>query len=270
MKKYHYTYRITNKILNKHYYGIRSSDDLPKEDLGTNYFSSSTDEEFIEDQKQNPSHYKYKIVRISKTRKEALELEVFLHEKFNVSNNDNFYNRAKQGNYNMLPILKGVNNPASRHIGVMDLDGNLLYDVIGNLKSILEKFDISKNTLYRSINKKRVIKSKYIAYYLDNGYVNREELLDEVLKNENKKKIKNTNKRKEISSGAGNPNSKLIGFYKDGKMVYTCNGNRKEFCKIHYCSMDEIRKSLKTNKPMYQSKTHKDKKLSGFQAKYLL
>jgi hypothetical protein len=39
--KYHYVYRITNIITNKHYYGKRSSMVGPFEDLGTTYFSSS-------------------------------------------------------------------------------------------------------------------------------------------------------------------------------------------------------------------------------------
>ena len=38
---YHYVYRITNKILNKHYYGKRSSKLSPELDLGKKYFSSS-------------------------------------------------------------------------------------------------------------------------------------------------------------------------------------------------------------------------------------
>ena len=36
---YHYLYRITNVVENKHYYGIRTSKNLsPKEDLGCRVF----------------------------------------------------------------------------------------------------------------------------------------------------------------------------------------------------------------------------------------
>ena len=94
--QFHYTYRITNTILNKHYYGTRTSKVRPKQDLGIKYFSSSSDKDFINDQKLNPSNYKYKVIRISKTRKQAIELEIKLHNKFNVGLNENFYNRAKQ------------------------------------------------------------------------------------------------------------------------------------------------------------------------------
>ena len=95
MKK-HYVYRITNKIENKHYYGCRTTKLEPKDDLGSKYFSSSRDKEFIKDQKENPYNYKYKIIKIFSTREEAIELEIKLHNKFNVGINESFYNRAKQ------------------------------------------------------------------------------------------------------------------------------------------------------------------------------
>jgi hypothetical protein len=92
---YNYVYRITNKILNKYYYGVRSSDIEPKLDLGVKYFSSSSNKEFRKDQKNHPENYKYKIVRICSSRLEAGALEIKLHEKFNVALNESFYNRAK-------------------------------------------------------------------------------------------------------------------------------------------------------------------------------
>ncbi|MCK5537943.1 MAG: hypothetical protein KAI79_14040 [Bacteroidales bacterium] len=91
----HYTYRITNTKIHKHYYGVRSSIS-PKSDLGLIYFSSSSDKEFIQDQKDNPQNYRYKIVGKFTTREEAIALEVKLHNKFNVGVNENFYNLSKQ------------------------------------------------------------------------------------------------------------------------------------------------------------------------------
>lgn len=96
MQKYHYVYRITNIIKQKHYYGTRTSKCLPIEDLGIKYFSSSKDKDFIQDQKSSPSNYKYKIIRIFDTRKEAIELEIKLHDRFDVGINESFYNRSKQ------------------------------------------------------------------------------------------------------------------------------------------------------------------------------
>lgn len=93
---YHYVYRITNLVENKHYYGKRSSKNLtPKEDLGKRYFSSSFDEYFIEDQKSNPQNYKYKVVRCFPNAKDAVLFEAKIHEKFDVARNKSFYNKAK-------------------------------------------------------------------------------------------------------------------------------------------------------------------------------
>jgi len=93
---FHYTYRITNLKLNKHYYGVRTSKIEPKYDLGIKYFSSSTDKEFILDQKENKNNYKYKVIKIFNTRDNALLLEIKLHQKFNVGINEYFYNKSKQ------------------------------------------------------------------------------------------------------------------------------------------------------------------------------
>lgn len=92
---YFYTYRITNTIKNKHYYGFRSSTIPPKDDLGFQYFSSSTDKEFMEDQKTNNNNYKYKILLVS-TKEKCINLEIRLHQKFYVSSNTAFYNKANQ------------------------------------------------------------------------------------------------------------------------------------------------------------------------------
>lgn len=93
---YHYVYRITNTLLNKHYYGKRSSKHPPHEDLGIHYFSSSRDREFKIDQKNNPQNYKYKVIVVTTSALKALALEIRLHDKFDVAKNPLFYNKAKQ------------------------------------------------------------------------------------------------------------------------------------------------------------------------------
>lgn len=85
---------ITNKKLNKHYIGVRSTDNEPVNDLGKKYFSSSTDKEFINDQKAHPENYQYKVLKEFSTRKEAEQHEIELHKKYNVAVNENFYNKA--------------------------------------------------------------------------------------------------------------------------------------------------------------------------------
>ena len=95
--KYHYTYRITNIVCKRHYYGSRSTNIHPILDIGVEYFSSSRDVDFMKDQAENPSHYKYKIVKIFETsREDAIRLEVKLHDMFDVGKNPKFYNKVKQ------------------------------------------------------------------------------------------------------------------------------------------------------------------------------
>jgi len=114
--KYHYTYRITNIIEKKYYYGVHSCNCLPKEDIGVKYFSSSKNKAFKDDIKENPQNYKYKVVKIFSTRKEALEHEIFLHNKFNVGVNKKFYNESKQGS---------TNRDTSGLFPARDVDGNI-------------------------------------------------------------------------------------------------------------------------------------------------
>ena len=96
MSKYHYVYRITNIQINKHYYGVRSSKVEPKLDLGIKYFSSSTNKDFIKEQKENKTIFKYKIIKQFENRIDAMNFEIKLHKKFEVGINESFYNKSKQ------------------------------------------------------------------------------------------------------------------------------------------------------------------------------
>lgn len=96
MKVYHYVYLITNKMNNKSYIGVRSSKVKPSEDLGILYYSSSTDLLFMDDQKNNPHNYRYEIIAEVDSRHDAIDLEIKLHDEFNVAVNELFYNRSKQ------------------------------------------------------------------------------------------------------------------------------------------------------------------------------
>jgi len=107
----HYTYRITNIIFKLHYYGTRSTELSPAKDIGIYYFSSSSDKEFIQDQKDNPSHYKYKVIKVFSSREKALELEIKLHNKFDVGINESFYNRSKQTSIGFNYNCKGLKKP---------------------------------------------------------------------------------------------------------------------------------------------------------------
>ncbi len=116
MSSYHYLYRITNLVEQKHYYGIRTSKNvLPKQDLGISYFSSSHDKEFIKDQLIHPENYRYKVIVVCNSIQKAINLEIKLHNKFSVSSNPKFYNKSIQtsSSFNTLGQLT-----------VRDKDGN--------------------------------------------------------------------------------------------------------------------------------------------------
>ena len=94
--RYCYVYRITNVIDNKHYYGSRVSDVHPKMDIGVKYFSSSFHKGFMQEQRNYPDRFKYKVVRVCKDNIDKQLFESYLHYKFNVCKNSSFYNKANQ------------------------------------------------------------------------------------------------------------------------------------------------------------------------------
>lgn len=94
--RYFYVYRISNIVSNKHYYGSMVSSLLPKLDLGIKYFSSSYDKEFKQEQKDHPTRFKYKIVKICKDNVEKQLFEAYIHNRFDVCSNLCFYNKVKQ------------------------------------------------------------------------------------------------------------------------------------------------------------------------------
>ena len=68
----------------------------PEEDIGIIYFSSSSDKNFMLEQKQYPERYEYYILGNFETREEAVQLEVDLHKLYDVKTNDSYYNKANQ------------------------------------------------------------------------------------------------------------------------------------------------------------------------------
>lgn len=155
--RYHYTYRITNLVECKHYYGSRSSKVHPTEDLGIKYFSTSSDKDFKQDQLDNPQNYKYKIVRIFDTRKEALALEIKLHNKFSVGVNESFYNKAKQTStgWDTTGMICVKYEESSDYFLVPVTDERYIN---GELKAVLKDTTVSEETRQKmSISRKRLI-----------------------------------------------------------------------------------------------------------------
>lgn len=95
----HYVYRITNIKNNKHYYGSRISILDPLNDLGLIYFSSSSNKDFISEQKKYPIKFKYKIIKIYDNHIDALIYESYLHQYFQVKENNTFINHIQQSVY---------------------------------------------------------------------------------------------------------------------------------------------------------------------------
>jgi hypothetical protein len=155
---YFYVYRITNKIENKHYYGVRQSKILPELDLGIKYFSSSTDKEFIKEQKLNKDHFKYKIVRRFKTKVEACEFELFLLRKFKVHKNDKFYNKGCHSAHLMSDntgtlVVKEYSSGKYVRVSTDEYKNNKdKYFCNFNVKGVVTCLDVDTG-IYKSVNK---------------------------------------------------------------------------------------------------------------------
>ena len=108
--KNNFVYLIYNKTNRRMYIGVKSSDADPRDVIGVTYFSSSLDPAFIEDQKANPDHYRYRVLANFDNRQDALNLEVALHERYDVARNPRFYNMARQTSVRFTTSL----NEASR------------------------------------------------------------------------------------------------------------------------------------------------------------
>lgn len=91
-KKYHYTYLITNLKTGMKYIGVHSCNNLLTECIGVKYLSSSTDEDFIKEQKEHPERFKYEILQMFNTREEAENDEKFRHAEIDVAKSLEYYN----------------------------------------------------------------------------------------------------------------------------------------------------------------------------------
>ena len=95
-KKFNYVYQIAEANTDMKYIGVRGANIKPEYDLGTNYFSSSSNKEFIKNQKNNISNYIYSILSIHDNRCDAINEEIRLHELYDVENNIEYYNKKNQ------------------------------------------------------------------------------------------------------------------------------------------------------------------------------
>ncbi len=92
--EYHYVYLIEEIDTSKKYIGVRTCENrLPVDDIGHHYFSSSTNNEFIANQRKNPLNYRYIVLEELLTRKEAMIYENRIHHEKDVGGNNSYYNR---------------------------------------------------------------------------------------------------------------------------------------------------------------------------------
>lgn len=166
MDIYHYVYRITNIVESKYYIGKRSSKIEPLKDLGVRYFSSSSNLDFIKDQKQNPQNYQYKIIFIFDNSKQAHKLEAKLYCKFEVDKNPHFYNIVKSSATNSLGF-----DPKNK-ISCKDQYGKSFYvdrnderfknkEIFGIRKGFVVVKDKNNNRKSISINNPKYINGEY-------------------------------------------------------------------------------------------------------------
>lgn len=77
-----------------YYIGSRQSKCEPKDDLGIKYFSSSSNKNFINEQKQNPNKFKYEILSVHNSRVEAYEEEIRVQIELDCLKDDLCYNKS--------------------------------------------------------------------------------------------------------------------------------------------------------------------------------
>jgi len=264
----HYVYRITNTKLNKHYYGTRTSKkNIPEEDIGIYYFSSSKDKDFIKDQKENSQDYKYKVIKKFNTREEALELEIKLHNKFNVGINESFYNRSKQTSKGFDRTGKKTNLTNEQKLKIsMALKGRKLsYEHKENLSlsrkkgydnGLIKKLTKDKNPMFRKTHseetKEKISKG-------NKGKILSQETKDKIAKAKTgiKRKPEDITKISENRKGKGlgkaNGMTKRIEIFdEENNLKFISMGNFKLFCEENNLPYISFIKNF--NKKIYQSK----------------
>lgn len=90
----YYVYKITNLSNNMYYIGSRQSKCDPKDDLGVKYFSSSSNKNFINEQKQNPNKFKYEILSRHNSRIEAFDEEIRVQNELDCLEDELCYNKS--------------------------------------------------------------------------------------------------------------------------------------------------------------------------------
>lgn len=89
-----YVYKVTDKRTGKYYIGSKTTLDKDNYYIGYNYFTSSTDTEFVEDFKKNTTKYKHEVLGYFDDKQECLDYEADLIEDAWNNDRENLINRG--------------------------------------------------------------------------------------------------------------------------------------------------------------------------------
>ena len=225
-EKYHYTYRIIHLISKKEYIGVRTCSINPEEDLGIKYFSSSTNKEFMLEQKECPENFEYKIISLHPTRSSALQEEIDLHAFFNVGINEKYYNKSKAVSTGFcmcgIKMSEQTKEKIKRTKNTIQENGKTIAQNSADLMSANRMTKIESNGLSAAKNIGR-----------KSG--------DTQIKNGSQKGQNNARARK------------ILILNENNDIMFESYGNLAQICKENNLPYGEILVSLLNNRKMYQT-----------------
>lgn len=89
-----YVYKVTDKRTGKYYIGSKTTLDADNYYIGYNYFTSSTDTEFVDDFKKNTAKYKHEVLKYFTDKQECLDYEADLIEDAWNNDRENLINKG--------------------------------------------------------------------------------------------------------------------------------------------------------------------------------
>lgn len=89
-----YVYKVTNKKTGKYYIGSKTTLNADNYYIGYNYFTSSTDTEFVEDFKKNTNAWKHEVLKYFDDKQDCLDYEATLIEEAWENDRDNLINKG--------------------------------------------------------------------------------------------------------------------------------------------------------------------------------
>lgn len=111
-----YVYRVTDKRTGKYYIGSKTTLNPDNYYIGYNYFTSSTDKDFVEDFKKNTAKYKHEVLKYFDDKQECLDYEADLIEEAWNNDIDNLINRGfvRKSGKTCHVVARGACSPETR------------------------------------------------------------------------------------------------------------------------------------------------------------